>query len=248
MTTFSCSLDHPLFAGRTGHGIRVAVLDSGIHPGNPHVGRATAGVYITPDGETDDALDRLGHGTAVAAAILEKAPGIELVVVRVFDRTLATSAAVLARAIEWAADHECRLINLSLGTPNAERAAMLGEAVALAAARGALVVSARELDGVRWFPGCLENVAGVSLDHDCARDELRVSLDPADQTSFRASGLPRPIPGVPTKRNVRGISFAVANTTGFLARLFEAFPELRTPRDIAHHVTSQHRPVHRRGR
>jgi subtilisin family serine protease len=241
VTTIRYSLDHPLFAGRTGRGIRVAVLDSGLHPGNPHVGRMTAGVHITPEGESDDTLDRLGHGTAVAAAILDKAPGIELVVVRVFDRALATSAAILARAIEWAADHDCRLINLSLGTPNSERAASLGEAVAQAADRGALVISARALDNVRWFPGCFDSVAGVSLDDNCARDELRVTLDSPDHPTFRASGLPRPIPGVSIERNVRGISFAVANTTGFLARLLEASPQLQTPRDVFDIVASQAR-------
>jgi hypothetical protein len=32
----------------------------------------------------------------------------------------------------------------------------------------------------------------------------------------RASGYPRPIPGVPPERNLKGISFAVANATGLL--------------------------------
>jgi hypothetical protein len=37
----------------------------------------------------------------------------------------------------------------------------------------------------------------------------------------RASGLPRPIPGVPPERNLQGTSFAVANTTGMLALALE---------------------------
>jgi len=37
-------------------------------------------------------------------------------------------------------------------------------------------------------------------------------------TVYRASGWPRPIPGVPPLRNLNGISFAVANVTGILAR------------------------------
>ena len=35
------------------------------------------------------------------------------------------------------------------------------------------------------------------------------------------------IPGVPLERNLSGISFAVANVTGFLARLLEADPGVR---------------------
>ena len=34
---------------------------------------------------------------------------------------------------------------------------------------------------------------------------------------FAASGYPRPIPGVPREKNLKGISFAVANVTGTLA-------------------------------
>ena len=33
---------------------------------------------------------------------------------------------------------------------------------------------------------------------------------------MHASGYPRPIPGVPPERNLKGISFAVANVTGLL--------------------------------
>ena len=39
--------------------------------------------------------------------------------------------------------------------------------------------------------------------------------------NFAASGFPRSLPGVPPKRNLHGISFAVANMTGFVARACE---------------------------
>ncbi|MCU1273988.1 MAG: hypothetical protein JWO48_1419, partial [Bryobacterales bacterium] len=35
---------------------------------------------------------------------------------------------------------------------------------------------------------------------------------------FHASGFPRSIPGVPPEENLSGISFAVANITGFVAQ------------------------------
>jgi len=219
------TLDDPPFAGLTGKGVRVAVIDSGVHPANPHIGGAqVSGVRIGADGEIDgDFVDRIGHGTAVAAAILEKAPGIDLVAVRVFDRTLATSADVLANAITWAASHDARLINLSLGTSNPKRAEMLGAAVAEGMAMGALVVSARESGGLALLPGSLPNVAGVTLDPSCDRHGLAVvPRDTPPGAGFASSGYPRPIEGVPIERNLSGISFAVANVTGFLARLLEA--------------------------
>jgi hypothetical protein len=231
VTTRTFSLDDAVFAGRTGRGVKVAVLDSGLHPGNPHVHAPAAAVHFTDAAQDDDALDRLGHGTAVAAAILEKAPGIELVVVRVFDRELATTTEVLVRAIAWAVAHGCRLINLSLGTPNPDREPELRAGLERAIAHGAILVSAREFAGTRWLPGCLPGAAGVLLDDACPRDQLRLAhLD--DETVFHASGLPRPIPGVPPERNVWGISFAVANVTGFLARTLEGRPALRTVADV----------------
>jgi hypothetical protein len=39
-----------------------------------------------------------------------------------------------------------------------------------------------------------------------------------------ASGYPREIPGVPRELNLKGLSFAVANATGFAARALEARP------------------------
>ena len=42
---------------------------------------------------------------------------------------------------------------------------------------------------------------------------------------FFASGYPRSIPGVAPERNLNGISFAVANMTGFVARAAEAVGE-----------------------
>ena len=35
---------------------------------------------------------------------------------------------------------------------------------------------------------------------------------------------PRPIPGVPVAHNLRGVSFAVANMTGLVARSFGTVP------------------------
>jgi len=230
------TLDDPPFAGLTGSGVRVAVIDSGVHPANPHIGSAqVSGVRIGSDGEIDgDFVDRIGHGTAVAAAILEKAPGIDLVAVRVFDRTLATSAEVLARGISWAANHGARLINLSLGTSNPARAAVLGAAVEEAVAAGAIVVSAFESDGVTWLPGSLPNAVGVTLDPACDRHALVVIGDGARRSvSFAASAYPRPIDGVPVERNLSGISFAVANATGFLARLLSRDATIRDTSAIA---------------
>lgn len=214
------TLAHPLFAGRTGRGVRIAVVDSGVAPGHPHVGEVAIGVSFVPS--IGDTLDRIGHGTAVASAIREKAPDTVLVPVKVFHRALVTDARTLAEAIYWAADHECQIVNLSLGTANAEHAALLEAAIAYAAVHGTRVVAACESDGVRWLPGSLAGAIGVVGHADIDREELVAALEaPFEHSPVGASIYPRPVPGVPRERNLSGISFAVANATGFLARMLE---------------------------
>jgi hypothetical protein len=71
------------------------------------------------------------------------------------------------------------------------------------------------------LPGSLQNVAGVTADWSGDRDQLEVELRPGATPRFAASAYPRPIPGVPKERNLAGVSFAVANVTGFLARALE---------------------------
>ena len=148
----------------TNRPVRVAVIDSGVNPTHPHVGGVAGGTAIAADGSSgDDYIDRLGHGTAVAAA--------------------------------------------------------LRSAVGRAAVAGALVVAAGTHDGVAYLPGSLEGVVRVELEWSCPRLAVAVvSRAEGGDTVCRASGYPRPVPGVASERNLKGISFAVANVTGVLAR------------------------------
>jgi len=203
-------------AGVTGRGVRVAVIDSGVHASHPHIGGVTGGVTIGEHGEDCAYIDTLGHGTAVMAAIKEKAPEAEYFAVKVFDSELRASINVIVRAIEWCIDHHIDIVNLSMGTSNAAHAERFRELIARAAQRGTILVSAREVDGIPVLPGSLPGVVGVSLDWDCPRGSFSY-----EGLLLRASGYPRSIPGVPLERNLHGISFAVANMTGFIARACE---------------------------
>lgn len=219
MSGIRLSVGDAALAGRTGTGVRIAIVDSGAAAGHPHVGPVAGGIRIGRNGEEDgDWADRIGHGTAVAAAIREKAPDAEFWVVRVFEQELTTTADALALGIRRAAEQGARLINLSLGTVNTAHADHLSRAVRHASELGALVVSAQELEGVPWLPGSLDGVLGVRIDWECPRGEIWLDQEGGGRIVARASGYPRPIPGVPPERNLKGISFAVANVTGVLAR------------------------------
>jgi subtilisin family serine protease len=196
--------------------VRIAIIDSGVNPKHPHVGAVAGGVAITPEGVADDYLDRLGHGTAVAGAIREKAPQAELYAVKVFDRGLATTGNQLFRALDWCLQEQMTFINLSLGTLNQAYVAGFEERVAQATEIGTTIVSAYRMNDQPALPGSLPGVAGVLLDSTCARDELREEQVDG-RPVYLACGYPRDIPGIPPERNLQGISFAVANVTGLLA-------------------------------
>ncbi len=216
-----CIASEPLRALR-GDGVSVAVIDSGVNPDHPHVETVAGGARIALSGDVaDDYVDRLGHGTAVFAAIQEKAPGAAILAVRVFEDRLRTSARALVAAIDWAAERGVQLVNLSLGTLREEHAEALGAAGARLGEAGGVVVAAAETDGQRWWPGSLPSAVGVVLDADCPRDCVDVRRDASGNTVVAASPYPRPIPGVPPEMNLNGISFAVANATGILARILE---------------------------
>ncbi len=205
--------------------VRVAVIDSGVHASHPHVGGVAGGIGIDSDGATyDDYVDRLGHGTAVVAAIREKAPDAEIFAIKVFDRDLSATGAALVAACEYARSLEARIVNLSLGTQNADHEAALVDVVGRLRGDGSVVIAAGEQDGVRWLPGSLAGVWAVTLDWSVPRETVRIDRLTENGAAFRASGYPRPIPGVPPERNLKGVSFAVANVTGVVAQLIAKDP------------------------
>jgi len=215
----------PEFASCTGRGVRVGVIDSGVNPAHPHVGSVAGGARIS-SAEADvsgDYLDYIGHGTAVAGAIREKAPDAQLYAVKVFDRALTTNIEAIIKAIDWCVETQIDVINLSLGTVNIEHRDVIEHAVARAAGKGTALVAAREMSGTPSLPGCLPSVIGVVVDWEIARDRYEVNSSD-DDPAFIASAYPRDIPGVPRERNMSGISFAVANMTGFVVRARESAP------------------------
>jgi subtilisin family serine protease len=194
--------------------MRIAIIDSGVHADHPHVRGVAGGIALHDDGtESADYTDRLGHGTAVTAVIRALAPQAELFAVRVFHERLSTNIETLVRAIDWSIANEMEMINLSLGTAKPEHETVMRAAVERACARNVTIVAAKEADGVRWLPGSLPGVIPVMLDWYCPWEECRER-----DGVYYACGYPRPIPGVPVEKNLRGISFAVAHVTGTLAQ------------------------------
>ncbi|HTS76964.1 MAG TPA: S8 family serine peptidase [Bryobacteraceae bacterium] len=185
--------------------MKIAIIDSGVYADHPHVGGVAGGVRVTAQGLADDFVDRLGHGTAVAGAIREKiGMRAELYAVQVFESRLSATIDTIVRALAWCVEQRMDLVNLSLGTANQAHREKFEQVLR----DGPLVISA-----AHRLPGDLADVIGVAEDADCPRDAYRYR-----NGVFYASPFPRSIPGVPRERNLHGVSFAVANMTGLVAR------------------------------
>lgn len=203
----------------SGHGVRVAVIDSGVHADHPHVCGVSGGIAVDADGGySSDFVDRIGHGTAVTAAIKEKAPEAECHAVRIFSERLSARATTVIAAMEWAIAHGMHVINLSLGTTNQAHAAAFRATVARANAARVLIVAAQDDAEQCWLPGGLPGVIAVRADWECPRQQLRV-MESGSGPVFLTSGFARPIDGVDPWRNLHGSSFAVAGVTGMLCGL-----------------------------
>jgi subtilisin family serine protease len=178
-------------------------------------------VVIGSDADDLSSDDPVGHGTAVAAAIQEKAPGAEYFALKLFGPSLRATSDRLIEALEWTIENRMDVVNLSLGTSNFDYQDKLQRLVERAALASVVLVSARIAGSHPVLPGILQGVVGVDVDWDLPRDRYRIS-DSDGSRYFLASGYPRPLPGISPARNLSGISFAVANMTGFVALAREA--------------------------
>lgn len=146
-------------AGYDGHGVIVAVLDSGYDPRHPDLaGRVAAARNFTDEaGVTDE----FGHGTHVASIIAGSgaasggrwhgvAPGARLLVGKVLDHNGSGSESQVIAGMQWAVDHGARVVNMSMGGLPTDGTDPVSQAVDnLTASTGALFVVAAGNTGPR---------------------------------------------------------------------------------------------------
>lgn len=210
-----------------GAGIRVAVIDSGVNGGNPHVGGVGESAFFSPgaDGAVrigDDGMDMIGHGTACAAVIRGWAPGCTLLSAKVFHGGLAADTELVIAALQWASSRGAHVINLSLGTYREERFPRLEAACVEASEAGAVIVA--PVPDVHNLPAPARFPSVVTALPDDELREFSLFRGKQEGVDFIVYPYPRRIPGIEPERNFMGPSFASAHLSGLVSLVREGWP------------------------
>lgn len=215
-------------------GITVAVIDSGVDPAHPDlVAKLVPGWNFL--GSNTDTHDVLGHGTAVAgvaAADTNDSIGVAgvgwantIMPLVVVNSSNSATYADIASAVNYAADHGAKVVNMSLG--GTSYSSTLQNAVNYAWSKGLVLVAAAGNCSCSTpaYPAALNNVIAVSATD--SSDNL------ASFSSF-GSFVDVAAPGTPIYTtnngggygNWQGTSFSSPQVAGLAALIFSLNPSL----------------------
>ena len=173
----------------------VAVIDSGIDGKHPDLEAKLVPGWNFVNGNADT-TDVLGHGTAVAgtlAAVSNNGIGVAgvswaslVMPLVVVDDSNYAAYSNIAEAIQYAADHGVRVINISIGGPCAS--SLLQSAVDYAWGKGAVIFSSAMNDGAAapYYPAAANHVVAVSATDD--NDQLAAFSNFGSWISLSAPG------------------------------------------------------------
>ena len=224
------------FEDATGAGVTVAIIDSGIEADHPALaGRVCEQVVVElRDGDpvvvADRGGDLFGHGTACGGLIVDLAPGVELVSVRVLGSDLKGRGAAFLGGLEWAIERGVDVINLSLSSRSETLFADFHEVADRAYFAGTTLVSAANNAPGASYPSLFSSVISVAAHEQ--PDPWCWYYNPAPPVEFGAWGVNVPIAWKDGGSTVAtGNSFAAPHITALVALLRSKHPGL-TPFDI----------------
>ncbi len=224
------------WAGATGKGVKVAILDSGVEGSHPVVhGRLveSVAVEIIDDEATvvpDEPVDLYGHGTACAGIIVGLAPEVEIYSVRVLGSDLKGKGVAFLAGLEWAVEKGVQAMNLSLSSKSERLFPFFHEVVDQAYFHHVCLVSAvNNVPGLS-YPSTFSSVFSVAA-HAIA-DAETFFYNPAPPVEWGAWGVDVPIGWKDGATTVAtGNSFAAPHVAGFVARILSKHPGL-TPFEV----------------
>ncbi|HEX8843865.1 MAG TPA: S8 family serine peptidase [Pyrinomonadaceae bacterium] len=226
-----------VWEGRTGRGVRIAVVDSGVDAAHPALkGKVKASVEAATEGgrvtfRPSKTGDAAGHGTACAGIITMVAPDAELYSIKVLGANASGSGEMFLAGLDYAIRQRMQIINLSLGTTKPQYHGPLHDLLDRAYHAGCVVVAAANNLPQPSFPSIFSSSL-VSVVKDDSTDPFTFSYRYGEVIEIVA-------PGVQVRttwpgglyRQLTGNSFACPHIVGIIALIMEAYPDL-TPFQI----------------
>jgi subtilisin len=221
-----------VWKGRTGRGVRVGVVDSGIDETHPKLkGKIKAAVEAEAIGSRvtfrpSKTGDAAGHGTACAGIITEIAPDAELYSIKVLGANASGSGEMFLAGLDYAIKQRMHIINLSLGTTKSQYHGRLHDLLDRAYHAGCIVVAAANNLPQPSFPSVFSSSL-VSVVKDEGQDPFNFGYRYGEVIELVA-------PGVQVRttwpgggyRQLTGNSFACPQIVGVIALIMEAYPTL----------------------
>jgi len=242
--------------GATGKGVRIAIVDTGIDPNHPDLGgRVAESVDFTGEGPRDGH----GHGTHVAGIAAGSgaasggqyrgvAPEATLYAGKVLRADGGGATSTVIAGLEWAADQQVQVVNLSLGSAgSSDGTDALSTACDTLMAHGIVVCVAAGNEGPGNYtigsPGAalqVITVGAATLDGQVAPFSSRgptaddrvkpdIVVPGVNITSCRAAGTGMGAVVGEQYTMASGTSMATPVASGLVALLLESDPSLRPP-------------------
>lgn len=218
--------------GRTGRGVRVAVVDSGIDVRHPALtDKVKESVEaVVENGKVvfrpSTSGDQAGHGTACAGIITEVAPNVELYSIKVLGPNASGSGDMFLAGLDYAIRQKMQVVNLSLGTTKPQYFGPLHDLIDRAYHAGCILVAAANNLPQPSYPSIFSSSL-VSV-------VKREGSDPFNFGYRYGEVIELVAPGVQVRttwpgggyRQVTGNSFACPYIAGIIALIMEAYPNL----------------------
>jgi len=217
---------------RTGKGVGVAIIDSGIDANHPDLqGKVIESVEARSENKRvlfvpSEVGDTAGHGTACAGIISKIAPDAQFHSIRVLGAGGLGDGQSFLAGLEYAIKKRYRLINLSLGTTKPQFFAPLHDLLDRAYQAGCIVVAAANNLPQPSFPSVFSSSL-ISVSKSEQTDPFHFGFRYGEVIELTAPGV-----NVRTAwlgggyKSLTGNSFACPHIVGIVALLLETYPNL----------------------